>query len=359
LQLLQKIKSFNKPVLFKSTAEFLNKLGKSEKLPNIILLNSGVHDSVQKIFSAVSDKLKNNHTQLDTITLNGTEIDTAVFHSEMSTIPMFDTGRIILVRHADAVLKKIDANKTVLPYFIRDFNNVYEKTLLLIQCETRLPASLNFLSENAWVIEEEKTRPKDIPEIIKTRAHKMGFEIEDGAILEMTNRYSLNPGLLASALDRLFLYCLDEKKIFQQDVREVATHVEGDLVFDIIDALANRDTDKAVKLFQNNEFSNGVFFAGSVNKFFTDSMRYLHLKNCGLASKEIHERLELNTSHSFIFRKNEDRFHLTLGNYNFDEISGILEKLYDLDRAMKENNAADIQKNMIILFIISLERKNR
>ncbi|MDH4263846.1 MAG: DNA polymerase III subunit delta [Spirochaetia bacterium] len=346
-------------MVFKSVGEFLTKFEKTDKLPNIILVYSNVHDSIQQIFVAAAEKLKKTFSQVDSISLNGTEIDSGVFHSEMSTIPMFDMGRLILIRHADAVLKKIDSNKTVLAYFIRDFNNIYDKTLLIIQCEGKLPASLSALSEKAWTIEEEKTRPRDIPDIIKTRAHKMGFEIEDGAIQEMAGRYSLNPGLLVSALDRLFLYCLDEKKINRDDIREVSINIEGDLVFDIIDAVAARDTNKAVKLFQNNEFTNGVFFAGSINKFFTDFMRYLYLKNNGMGIKEIHERLELNTRHSFIFRKNEERFNMALKKYSMGEVSEILEKLFELDRAMKENNGIDIQKNLLTMFIISLEYKDR
>ena len=346
-------------MIFKTVADFLNKLEKSEKLPNIILLYSNVHDTVQKIFTGVSARLGKLHNQVDSISLNGTEIDSAIFHAEMATIPMFDMGRVILIRHADAVLKKIDSNKTVLSYFVRDFSNIYEKTVIIIQCETKLPASLNVLSDQAWSIEEEKMRSRDIPEIMKTRAHKMGFEIEDGAIQEMTSKYSLNPSMLAQALDRLFLYCLDEKKITKDDIREISTSVEGDLVFDIIDALAERNTDKAVKLFQNNEFTNGVFFSGSINRFFTDFMRYSWLKNSGMGIKEIHERLELNTRHNFIFGKNEDRFNLALRNYSTDEISVIMEKLFELDKAMKENNGIDVQKNILIFFIISLGKKNR
>lgn len=344
---------------FKSVQEFLNKLDKTPRLPGIIILYTNVHDSVQKVFAGISAKMNQQHAQVDSISLNGTEIDTSTFHSEMSTIPMFDMGRIILVRHADSLLKKIDTNKTVLSYFLRDFNNLYEKTLLIIQCETKLPASLGILAEKSWSIEEEKTRPGDIPEIIRAKVHQMGFEIEDSAIQEMTRSYSLNPGMLGQALDRLFLYCLDEKKILKEDIREVAINIEGDLVFDIIDALAFRDTDKAVRLFQNNEFTNGVFFSGSINKFFTDFMRYNALKNCGIDIREIHERLELNTRHSFIFRKNEERFGMALKKYSPDEIPGIMEKLFDLDRAMKENNGIDIQKNLLIVFIISLEKRNR
>jgi DNA polymerase-3 subunit delta len=346
-------------VIFKSVGEFLTKFEKSDKLPNIILVYSNVHDSIQQILVAAAEKLEKKFGQVDSISLNGAEIDVAIFHSEMSTIPMFDMGRLILVRHADAVLKKIDANKTALPYFVRDFNNIYEKTVLIVQCEGKLPASLGALADKAWTIEEEKTRPKDIPEIIKTRVQKMGFEIEDGAIQEMAGRYSLNPGLLVTALDRLFLYCLDEKKISRADIREVSINIEGDLVFDIIDALAARDTDKAIRLFQNNEFTNGVYFAGSINKFFTDFMRYSFLKNCGADIKEIHERLELNTRHNFIFRKNEERFNAALRNYAADEIAHIMEKLFELDRAMKENNGLDIQKNILTMFIISLAKKSR
>ena len=341
-------------MLFKSVKDFSSGLKKSAALPNIIIAQSSVHESIQLVYNSLLDKMQALHSQVDTVSLNGLETDPATFHSEMATIPMFDAGRIILVRHADAVLKKIDANKTILSYFIRDFKNMYEKTLLILQCETKLPASLQEFSEKAWLIEEEKPRAKDIPEIIKTRVHTMGFEIDDAAIREMMNRYSLNPSVLTAALDRLFLYCMDEKKISKDDVHEVAINVEGELVFEIIDCLAARDTDKAVKLFQYNEFSNGVFFGGSINKFFTDLTRYSALKKCGLGLKEIHERLELNTRHNFIYRKNEERFSLAMKNYREEEYPGILEKLFELDRAMKENNAAEIQKNILTIFMISL-----
>lgn len=345
---------------FKNSRDLTQKLTNAKALPQTIIVAGAQHEELESVYNIFLSKLKSLYPNLDMVSLNGTEIEPSVFHGELATIPMFDTGRLILIRHADPVLKKIDTNKTVLAYFKRDLANIFEKTHLLIQLETaKLPSYFTQDTKNTWILEQEKTRPRDIPEIIKTKVHNMGFEITEDAIAEMTNRYSLNPALIYQALDRLLLYCLNEKKIYKEDIHEVAHDVEGNLVFDIVDSLAERNIAKAVKLFQNNDFTNGVQFTSLINKFFTDLARYRHLKKCGLGTKEIHERLELNTKHSFIFRKNEERYNAGLKFYSADENIYILEKLFDLDKAMKENNDVKMQKNILVFFMVSLEKKAR
>ncbi|MDH4200398.1 MAG: DNA polymerase III subunit delta [Spirochaetia bacterium] len=345
-------------MIIKTAEELIAKIIKSAQLPNIIIVSGNQIEPFEVIYKAIVKKFEEFYPGADVVSLNGTETDASVFHSELATIPMFETGRLILLRHADNLLKKIDANKTILSYFTRDFAGIYEKTILVMQLEAaKVPASLNIMMDKAWFFEQEKPRARDIPEIIKTRVHKMGFEIDDDALSEMTNKYSLNPTLLYQALDRLLLCCLNEKKISREDVREAAFDVEGDLAFDIIDALAERNLPKAIKLFENNEFTNGVYFGSLINRFFTDLFRYQKLKNAGIEIKEIHERLDLNTKHAFIFRKNNEKFHNASMNYSADEIIVTLDKLFELDKNMKENNAMQLQKNIIIVFMASLEKK--
>lgn len=346
-------------MIFKSLPNLLENLKSLKKLPGIILIYGNQFDNLEKIYTQMGIEINTRYSQADTVSLNGTETDPSTFHAELSTIPMFGGPRLILIRHADNLLKKISANKTILAYFLRDFENIYEKTFLILQTESsKLPSVFDKAFEESFILEEFKIYSRDIPDIVKSRVHTMGFEITDDAVMELTRKYSLNPTLVNKALDRLFLYCLNEKKISKEDISDLSFDSEGDFLFEIIDCISDKNTDKAARLLEKSDFNNAAGFMSVLTKFFTDSCRYLKLKKLSLGIKEIHERLDLNTKHTFIFRKNEERFNQTIQKYSENELMQIIETLFELDRGIKENSSSDLQKNLILMFIFSLKKRS-
>lgn len=341
-------------------ATILPKLKKTGELPQIILVMSRDYAICEEIHALYKERISENGAEPEEVHLNGHETEAGVFHGELSTIPMFEINRLIWLRHADPVLKKIAANKTVLSYFLRDLTNIPESTRLLIQLdEPKVPKALEVLTKLAWSVEEEPLKEKDLPGYVKLRTGMMDFEIDDEAIDELTRRYAINPTQITAALDRLFAYCLHEKKINRADVEEVCFDIEGSVVFKIIDLIASRQIDPALKTLRSYKIEESGLLSSMLAKTFIEGMRYHKLKEAGVGLKEIHKRLDWNTGHSFIIRKNEERVNKLARYYPLAQLEKILASLPQLDQRLKENSSPLFQKTILTMFIASLQSRQR
>lgn len=333
----------------------LPQLKKADPIPQVVVQFTSDSAAAEELMSVYLKKIESLGEAVEAVRLNGLEADASAFHAELSTIPMFDTTRLLWLRHADAILKKIAANNTVKGYFLRDFENIPPKTFVLIQSEAKkLPTPLLSISQNGWVFEEETLRENDLSAFILRRAHLMEFEIAPEAVEELAIRYAPNPSLISTAMDRLFAYCLHEKKIDKGDVEEVCFEVEGDMVFKITDMIAARRIDKALDLFVHHKFTDAGLLTTMISRLFVDVGRYRSLKALGLGTKEIHQRLQWNVNHQFVMRKNEERVELMQKKYGVAEVSHVLGRLFDLDRRVKENTGASDQQTILTMFIASL-----
>jgi len=337
----------------------LDQLKKLQTLPPVLLLISQSAKITEESMIHYREILEQKGIKPEEISLNGLDADPSTFHAELSTIPMFNTTRVILIRHCEGILKKISQNKTVLPYFIRDLHNIPPETHLIFHTnEKKLPKDFHFLEESAVVIEEQPLKERDLPAFISGKCHQMDFEIDEKAISLLSTKYSLNPEQIEGALDKLFLSCLNEKKIEIADIEEVCFDIEGDLIFTIIDHISRREIDRSINLFNKHKIADGNGFAAMLFKFFSEVVRYLNLQEAGIPVKEIHNTLELNTSRSFIFQKNEERFKAASRLFSGPELSEIMTRLFELDKRLKENSDTAVQKAIIVFFIASLKKEN-
>jgi len=339
--------------------EELEKVINSKNRPQILFLyvkDFNISEDIHNLWKAALEKEGPN---LEVINLNGLETDAAVFHAELCTIPMFETNRLLYVRHANALLKKIDANKNVLAYFIRDFSNLAASTYLLMQFdEKKIPSSLKFAEEKSLIFEEETVREWDYPRVLKKRVSDLGYTIEDKALELLIEKSAWNYKQAVSALDKLFTYTLHEKNISVNDVQEICYDMQGDLFFSITDALAERKINQCVNLLRHHKLDYGATLTSGIIKLFTNAYRYYYMKQkIGLNSLEILKRLEIKTNHAYQVKKTESRFEKLTSKYTILELREILEKLFDLDKRIKENTKIADQKDIIIMFVLSLEKK--
>ncbi|MDH5716620.1 MAG: hypothetical protein OEZ22_03165 [Spirochaetia bacterium] len=325
----------------------------------VFLLYSHDHLVVEEVYGFIHKTLSEKEPNIENVTLNGLETDASIFHAELSTIPMFQNCRVLFIRHADTILKKIDANKTILSYFLRDFKNLPDTTKLILQIDDKkIPASLKTLEENTLIYKTDDIREKDLPFFLKSRSQIMGYSIDDIALKILIEKCAWDYSQAIQALDRLFTYAVHEKKISTEDVHEVCHDMEGDVYFMILDSLSERKIKQCVKLLIHHKLNYGDFIVQGIIKLFTNALRYSYLRNNNnLSTNEIFKRLEIKTNHAFILKKNENQFQKLLSKYNAKEISDILEKLFELDKRFKENTRLEEQKTFLITFAASLENK--
>ncbi|MES0492010.1 MAG: DNA polymerase III subunit delta [Leptospirales bacterium] len=336
--------------------EFTEALKAAKTAPHVIIVRVTDPEKAEKIHSIYFEKLSKADQEIDDIRLQGGESEPGTFHAELSTIPMFDTTRLLWVRHADTLLEKIAKNPTIKGYFQRDLENFPESTYLFLHLDNKkTPKAFDFLMKSAWVLEEKPLRERDLPGFIKATVRQMDFQIEEQAVQELSRKYSMNTDRLSDALNRLFTYTIHEKKIFVKDVRDICFDVEGDAIFTILDFIAEKKINRAIEVLINHKVSDGALFLTMLSRLFINSFRSRYLKECEKGLIEVHERLGLNTKHQYVMRMNEERMKKVQLNYSGVSTPRILGKFVELDKQLKENTLPGMQKNLLIMFVASLE----
>lgn len=329
-----------------------------KKIPSIVIAYIKTPTTLDELHATFLKAFQEKGNVPDDIRINGLEAEASTLHAEMSTIPMFEATRIVLVRHSDQILKKIDSDKGIRSYFERDIPNLPEGTHLIFHYEgKKIPAKLKFIEDAALVYEEKPLREQDLPQYLAGKARQAGYQVSMDAMHLLVEKSAFDSIKAVSALNRLFLYTLHEKKIEEEDVRSVCTGMEGDLNFAILDLIAERKTNKAIEKLQQHKLSEGIMILGLWAKLFSDLFRYRQYANLGFSGKELHDLVGLNSSHRFFFERNEKRMRTALSLYSENELRSILARLSETDRRIKESSSdAALQKTALILFLASLAR---
>lgn len=338
------MKEWNEPELL------LKELSKNKTTSFIILSLGNDFETNENLFHRTSEYLSTFKIPLETTTLNGPEAEDAALHSEVATIPMFESMRLIRLKHADSFLKKISKNKTVFAYYQRDLRNMPPGTSLILETdENKIPADWHFLREGGLILTPRKIREQDLPAFIKERANRAGFEIDIKTASLLVQRCAFVKEKCLNALDRLMLYTLSEKSIHADDIDEVVTDEVGDVYFKILDSFAKRQP-SLLKLVIQHDFSDAGEIVNRLAKWVSDAIRFRHLSDSGMSVKDAHKRLGLNTQHQYVFRMNNERFQTFHRVYSRNEQTELLRNLLTLDERLKMTNSAALHHALVTAF---------
>jgi len=309
----------------------------------------------EELFSLLEKKITDSYETPEIVKLNGLEIDSTIFHSELCTIPMFNDARLIWLKHADEILKTIHQDKTILSYFQRDFNNLSEKTFIIIQLdEAKIAKKLDFFTEKAVIFKEEKIKEKDFPNLIRNRVKVMKFNIEENAIQRIIEKSGSNASAIFSSLDKLFTYKFHNKRIQKENVNEVCHDIEADLYFKIINLIAERNINKILKMLLNYKIISGNILLSALAKLFTNAFRYRLLQKTGINTNDIHTQLKLNINNPYIYQKDKEKFYKMNHNYSLKEFNKIFTRIQRLDEQIKSTASLEAHRTFLIMFISSL-----
>ena len=92
---------------------------------------------------------------------------------------------------------------------------------------------------------------------VQARAKESGYSISKNAAESLVNRVGDRPGILVQELEKLLVYAGKNKSISESDIMEVIGETKQELIWDLNDALMGKQTERALKLLQN-QLDNGV-----------------------------------------------------------------------------------------------------
>jgi len=109
------------------------------------------------------------------------------------------------------------------------------------------PELLKTVREHGKVYNFTKMKPDDIRIVVQDLLKEYGLQIQPTALQSLVQALESNPSVLSKEIEKLATYMGEQKTITSSDIESVITQTMEDRVFRVIDAIATRRPDQALK----------------------------------------------------------------------------------------------------------------
>ena len=181
---------------------------------------------------------------LDVVDATETPIQEIIGRCE--TLPFFGTRRVVVLRRGEALRPQ---DQDALADYL-DRRPPASTLILLAEKLDRRRRLFTVLQRAARVIPCRRLDPQELPRWVRARAEAAGKTIAPDAaeVLVVLVGGALRD--LGTEIDKLVSYVGGRRAITEGDVREVASHMAESTVFELMDAVGLRQTEKALRLLQ-------------------------------------------------------------------------------------------------------------
>jgi DNA polymerase-3 subunit delta len=165
---------------------------------------------------------------------------------------------------------------------------------------------------------------------IQDRAEKKGGEIEPRAAHELAAFVGDNLRLLDNELEKLAVYVDGRRPITVADVHRLVSYVHEASIFDMTDALGQRDGPKASKLLHQmlDDGHDPLYLLGMIVRQFRIMIQVKDLAGRGVHPGQIPKALDL---HPYVVRKGTNQ----AAQFSTSQLETIYHKLWEADLAIK------------------------
>ncbi|HID92899.1 MAG TPA: DNA polymerase III subunit delta [bacterium (Candidatus Stahlbacteria)] len=220
----------------------------ASKLRNSYLL-LGENDALKEelIKKIVDVAVDHKFEAFDKIVVHGDEpVDDLL--EKIRTPPFGSKRRVVII---DRIHKL--HNKQV-KQILNWLSNPHDSSVLILVCPTSLKKSPDFISKIAKksiTCECWKFYPREASNWIKDYLMKCGVKIDRSGMELLQEISDNNFSLMRGELDKLLTFVGDRKQIMLQDVEKVAGIGVGSTIFDLQDAIGERDPHKALNVLES------------------------------------------------------------------------------------------------------------
>lgn len=326
-------------------------------VPRFVIFVADQNEDLAELLSTLREKLVTSFGSCDEVHLSGYDNDAATWHAEMMTMPMFPSGRLILIRHAEALLKRIDGQARVLANYLHDFPQVPEFTVSVLQFgEKKIPKKLQPLEELALVYEDQPLSPEELADHLSARAQGLGFTAERDALDLLIDKCAGKERLVLAGFDRLITFRLHEKKISVADVEEVIGTAESNMHFRLLDETARRNVGECLRILQLHALESAEQLIAALARLFSEAMRYHYYERSGMSAAEIGQVIAQRPLTGYPLKKSIERWSLLLQKYSPAGIRLVMDALVKADILIKENSDAGQQQVILTSFYLMLSK---
>jgi len=275
--------------------------------------------------------------------------------------PMMADQRVVIVRDFYALGNGSSANDNgeeapgSLDQFVGYLEQPNPSCLLLLVSE-KTPDGRKKLGkrlkkgDHVGYYEFEEVKDHELPDwIIKWIKTRHDRKINPMAAEVLSQFVGSNLLFLTTEIDKLVTYSEDQEELSAEDVKKVIGHYREYSVFELKDAVMERDLEEALfiaeQMRQVIESDRGEFFKliGFFYSVFSNIWQILRLRKDGKGKKTIREEMSINPYYFNNLWKDAAHF-------NLDDMPRIFEALLDADISAKGYSSLDMSG--ILLFLI-------
>ncbi len=252
------------------------------------------------------------------------------------TLPMMGPKRLVLVRQAEVLLHQPAAKVKPIVTYLKDPDPM-SCLLFVANTKVRKNASLYKAVKKAGVVVEYKTPwERELTGWVQGRARNRGRQLRPDAAHMLVHAIGRDVAGLDAALDRLCLYVDGGAPIEAQHVEETVSHTRTRTVWELVDAIAERDTPQALarahRLLEQGE--SALALLGMVARQFRQLMIGSDLRASGMSPTDAAKEAGVPAFRARAFARQ-------LEKYRMDELVGAVARLAEADAALKGSKLSD------------------
>ena len=336
-----------------------------EKHPFRLIVFLGPENHLyERLIEVYYRKIQSIYPASEKISLNGLETQANEFHTELFTVPLFVSTRLVVVKHADILLmKEIDKNREVLKHFEHDITNWPESVFAFLQLDSPDASSsvLKKLQPLGVTYSYQPPKGRQVFHYFEKKAIELNYEIDDEAIQTLLSKSAWDFRYAEKMFDQLTsnLFTRSERdqkkrKITAEVIQKYHDDSEGDLYFEIADQASSKKIKDCIDKLNRHKFEDGLEILYALARLFSDSYRYHYFKKLGLSHEDIIERLNIKNAHPYMIKKTIERLQTTLYSYSEQSMPVIFKRLNALDKRLKTEKR-EKHRSLLIMFMASLE----
>jgi len=338
---------------------FLRKMGSATTHTPYLIFVSESNEELNEVCEVIRTRLTNAFGAVDEVHLSGLDHDAASWHAELLTVPMFPTGRLILVRHAEALLKRIESQPKVLATYATDLAKTQPfVTTILQMAEKKISKKLQVIEDLGQLYEEMPAGPEDIALDLLERCGALGYKVNRDTIELLVERSAGQRKIAAANFDKLITYKLHEKEIREEDVLEVTEQSESNLHFRLLDETARRNIPACLQILERHSLDAAEALVAALAKLFGEALRFMYYRESGMQLADIGKILTARPLSGYALKKTGERCSMLIQKYSPQGIERVLEALVKADLRCKENSATSEQQVIITGFYLMLSKSS-
>ena len=221
---------------------------------------------------------------------SGKGIDVRAVNEACMTMPFFAEKRVVIVENSGFFSEAADEVLEIV-------KNVPDSTLLIF-CESKVDKRTKlykYIKKEFYAADFSRLKNEDLMRWVLTVLKRNEKQITRSVMDLFLSRTGDDMMLIEQELDKLIAYCLDRDEITADDVRAVCSNQIQDNIFAMIDAIAAKDSKKALRLYQDLLYLKEppIKILVLITRQFHNLMREKDLLSDGKRDSEIASRVKI------------------------------------------------------------------